>query len=92
MVNQAYDVPPMQRRDLLENTTYRADLPSMEPFFNELVPAFCREKIEEYHRFVEDKLRAELESVTEFLKESVNDRHSLIVIVECGVYRSWIRC
>ena len=72
----------MPPRDLLENTAYKADLPPMEPFFEELVPAFCREKIAEYHRFVEERFKKDLSSVADFMKELANERMNVIVIAE----------
>lgn len=81
----------MLPRVLLENTAYRADLPRMEPFFDELVPAFCREKTVEYHRFVEEKLKNDLSSATDFMKKLANDQLNVAVMVECGVYTRWTR-
>lgn len=63
----------------------------MEPFFDELVPAFCREKTAEYHRFVEEKLKNDLSSATDFMKKLANNQLNVVVMVECGVYTRWTR-
>ena len=86
-----YNIPTIPPRDLLGNTAYKADLPRMEPFFDELVPAFCREKTAEYHRFVEEKLKSDLSSATDFMKTLANDQLNVAVMVECGVYTRWTR-
>ena len=63
----------------------------MEPFFNELVPAICREKTAEYHQFVEQKLKNDLSSVSDFMKKLASDQPNVAVTVECGVHTRWTR-